>query len=617
MSYKAKHINQDKDVELLCQCKWIIDKTVHFHEFTICDLAEISAPEGKMVTMLVNGTVVDMKPGKYSGNIDLIVSDEYVAKPASLMKFNRLQAVLASAICVENDKIIPEKSVLEAVHDGTVTNEAADGVYIAAAGHFNGIIVNNGKYAIRNSQMDMEGFGFNDYIGADCAVTVHGNSDVEISNCEFNMSGVTRCAVHAGGNSTVAINNCKIINMSPASDWLGSFTWQLPFRGTNRLCQTADNAHVTYNNCHLKTNGWGIVSVDGVDKDIKVDFNDCYMEATGPQTYAYGSFCIGPCTLNFNHTVLKANGFPIICMCDEGEGFVNVSNGTEIIGRRFGLVSISDGGTIAMLKDSKMDTKLANFLFRGSHTSVTVDNCQITSESKQFINMIDDVNTDQRAQNHIIPVGVQDIYVEEHDLAAYDEKEDIYMHLIHTDIVGDAMNATTNIRAYKQSRIGNGIGKFHDTMTGLFTPESIMENILAELPEGAEPPEPPDFGDPDANKGPKNLVLKLTGASVTGIISSATSHYREGLTEITPDNCHEINDVTMEATPTVNNGVILELDGESRWIVTGTSYITKLTIAADAVIEAVDGSELRMTVDGVITPITAGEYVGKIVIEKI
>ena len=59
------------------------------------------------------------------------------------------------------------------------------------------------------------------------------------------------------------------------------------------------------------------------------------------------------------------------------------------------------------------------------------------------------------------------------------------------------------------------------------------------------------------------------------------------------------------------------LDGASRWFVTGTSYITKLTLAEGAVIAAADGGRVRMTVDSVEVPIAAGVYTGKIVIEKI
>lgn len=615
MPYKAKHICESKDVELLYQCKWIIDETVRFRELTICENAEIFAPEGKIVTMIVNGIVLDMKPGKYMGEVVLYVSEEFEAPFSGLMRYNQITPVMNPAICVEDGKLVPEKSVSPAVHYGAVTDSETDGVYIAASGSFNGVIVKDSKYAVKNSQMDLEGFGCNDYIGSDSAVAVHGKSDVTIENCEFNMAGVTRCAVHVGGDSRVVVKDCTIENVSPPSDWLGSFCWQLPYRGTNRLCQTADNAHVTYDNCHLKTNGWGIVSVDGVDKNLVVDFKDCKLEGTGPRAFAYGSFCIGPCTLNFDHTEVKTHGFPIICMCDEGEGFVNVTNGSKIIGRCFGFVSIADGGSKVLLKDSVMDTKMANFVFRGSHTDLVLENMQVSAANGRFIQLMDNIDTAMDADVYFIPVGVEDVYDPSHDLFAYDPMEDIRMVVRDTDVVGDAYNSTTNIRAYRNSHHA-GMGKFHDTLVGILDFEKIFAEAAppADAPKGEEASAMPD---PDANQGPKNLVLTLEKASLTGRISSAKQFYREGLTTLGPENCHEVNNVRQEAAPTVNNGVLLTLDGASKWNVTGTSYITKLTLAEGAVIAAADGGAVRMTVDGVETPVAPGEYTGRIVIEKL
>ena len=57
----------------------------------------------------------------------------------------------------------------------------------------------------------------------------------------------------------------------------------------------------------------------------------------------------------------------------------------------------------------------------------------------------------------------------------------------------------------------------------------------------------------------KNLVLTLK-TSLSGIISSATQKYRDGLTLIDESNRLEISDITQSAAPTVNNGVIVTLD---------------------------------------------------------
>jgi hypothetical protein len=64
----------------------------------------------------------------------------------------------------------------------------------------------------------------------------------------------------------------------------------------------------------------------------------------------------------------------------------------------------------------------------------------------------------------------------------------------------------------------------------------------------------------------------------------------------------------------VNNGVIVSFDKDSVWTVAGTSYLTSLTIAKGAGINAPKGYSVTMTLDGVKTVIKAGTYNGKIVL---
>ena len=113
---------------------------------------------------------------------------------------------------------------------------------------------------------------------------------------------------------------------------------------------------------------------------------------------------------------------------------------------------------------------------------------------------------------------------------------------------------------------------------------------------------------------PKNLGLTLVDTQITGVISSATQAYRQGLTLIDQSNRREMSNITQTAAPTVNNGVVLSLDATSRWIVTGTSYITALTLAQGALVEAPAGKTLRVTVDGKETELVPGTYTGKIVL---
>lgn len=61
--------------------------------------------------------------------------------------------------------------------------------------------------------------------------------------------------------------------------------------------------------------------------------------------------------------------------------------------------------------------------------------------------------------------------------------------------------------------------------------------------------------------------------------------------------------------------MIVQLNSGSAWTVTGTSYLTKLTVASDAAVKAPRGKSVTMTVDGTATEIAAGgSYSGAIVL---
>ena len=92
------------------------------------------------------------------------------------------------------------------------------------------------------------------------------------------------------------------------------------------------------------------------------------------------------------------------------------------------------------------------------------------------------------------------------------------------------------------------------------------------------------------------------------------SSSRHAKSSIGAEDYKLLGEVTNTPGAAVNNGVILSLDGGSTWTVTGTSYLTCLTIENGAVVKAPKGSSVTMTVDGVSRPIKSGMYKGNIVL---
>ena len=69
--------------------------------------------------------------------------------------------------------------------------------------------------------------------------------------------------------------------------------------------------------------------------------------------------------------------------------------------------------------------------------------------------------------------------------------------------------------------------------------------------------------------------------------------------------------MTQTPAPTVNNGVLVSLDENSVWTVSG-DHITSLTLAQGATVKAPEGKQLEVTVDGKAAQLTAGTITGKI-----
>ena len=63
------------------------------------------------------------------------------------------------------------------------------------------------------------------------------------------------------------------------------------------------------------------------------------------------------------------------------------------------------------------------------------------------------------------------------------------------------------------------------------------------------------------------------------------------------------------------NALRVSLDAGSKWVVNKSSYLTALTIAAGASVQAAKGLSISMSVNGVVTAINAGTYGGKIVLQ--
>lgn len=594
---------------------WLVEETTHLYDLTIAEGAALKAPEGKFIAMTVDGIGCDPKPGRYHGDIILTVAETYHMAPHALMRLNNISREFTDAVVIESGKVIAEKGVPALIQEGTVTGEKAEGVYISStAESFNGILVTGDQpYLVKDCKMELDGFGANDFMGVGSAVAAIDTADVTIDGCDFTVNGVTRCAVHVGGDSHVTVKNSRIQNTSPDSDWLGDFSWACGFLGTNRLCQLCDNGTVVYDNCDLISNGWGILSIDGTDKYNDMLVKNSRLTLSGPRSHGYGAFCIGGNHVRFEGCDVNVTGYPLMLrgMMDKGRAEIVDS---KIRGRRFGLLAMGDTHSVLTLAGSDFETDKSTMVFKGSATTVNITETAMRPGNGVILQLMDNDESGMTGQDFKIPVGEADKAIEGRDLTTAGEN-DINMTLTACRLTGDFFNSTTNIQANKRSTQG-GFGKFHDTLigTGQGHNEPTKDGKIADGPDAPKPDEDkPKMVMKDLDT-PKNLGLTLVDTTITGIISSATQHYREGLTLIDESNRREMSNITQKAAPTVNNGVIVSLDRTSRWTVTGTSYITALELAPGAVVDAPEGKTLKVTLDGKAIDLAPGRFAGKLVL---
>jgi len=565
---------------------WAVDKTTRLSGLTIAEGAVIKAPEGKSLTMTVDGIGTAIKPGAYNGDILITVTDSLFAPSSGLMRGDKQQEFRA-AILIEDGRYVPEKSVAEIVQGGKVTDKAATGITLMGTeDNFNGIVVTgDSEYTIEGLKIDFEGNGDNDFIGYGAGIACYGNSKVTVNNSEIKFKSVTRCTLHCGGNSVTTLNNCRLINESPDKEGFVPM-WALGLYGTNRVTQLCDNASVYYNNYHIQGNGWGVLSIDG-GKRVRMYLKDSTIELTGPRARGYGAFSIGDALISYDNCKVNVQGYPLLLGGHNDKSDGEITNGTVINSTLYGVMMFRlKGGELKVNKGSTINSVSSTFVVKGCNPYLNIENAVLNPGNGVVLQLMDNDDPGMGPARFIVPIGA-DTPIPGRDLTVADPNKDVFMTVSNMEIKGDFYNSTTNLRA-------NSIES---------TSMSGMPAMSSGSGEGAA----------DDLQGVKNLDLKFAGAKVNGVISAAKAAYGDGVVIIDVGNRQELSAVTQTAHEPVNNGVIVSFDKSSVWTVAGTSYLTSLTIAEGAVIKAPGGKTLTMTVNGVKTPIKAGTYKGKIV----
>jgi hypothetical protein len=418
----------------------------------------------------------------------------------------------------------------------------------------------------------------------------------------------------------------------------------LGLNGNNRATNLLGKyTNATYINTSISDESWGIISADGDDESQeKVDSSrgegrliavNSKLTHTGEGGYGnyftasyYGSelnvgdyATIGGATFAASdpETIARLNADYKWGLTPE-ELKALPRKATHVKSGRFGVMVQRD---TKIMDDTVFNTEKAIFLVKGAGANISVDGskgARLNSRNGIILQILE--NDD--------PMGIAAIYHEPDDpVKAKDfdvtvaNKSDVIATFTNISLQGDFYNGFPG---------GKSVGSVAPEAGGPGSPGGVPlggdQASVSGPGGGGSAPAGGDQapgggpggggggGGPMGNAAGKNLVLKLQKANITGIITASRARHAKSI--ITSEDYKMLGEVTNRPGSAVNNGVILSMDN-STWTVTGTSYLTSLTISEGSVVKAPEGSKVTMTVDGVPTAINAGSYKGSIVITVI
>jgi len=593
---------------------WEVTETTSLKTLTIADGASIKAPEGKSLTMTVEGVETGIIPGAYKGRI-ILTPTENIAKD----NYN-----FRTAVYIENGKYIAGKSVAAAVAAGTVTDTSATGVKITSAGEkFNGIMVTGdakSSYSINNPVISLTGNGANDFVGYGAAIMTDGKAEVTIDNARIINTGAVRTAVFVGGDSITKVNNSYIevhdgtlpadYEFSVQPGKMMAVPWMLGITGNLRATNLAGNGTVYYENTHIKAQGWGCLSSDNVGTSPRLYATNCVIETIDS---GYGAFSLGTNIATFSKCTFNVKDYGMISQ--EGDGVF--TDGTMVNSDRYGVMFFGTGN-LTIDKKSVFNTKKTSIQVKGCGSNIVVDDATLNPGNGIILQTMANDDPYMSGRGGGPPVG-------------------------GAPGAGGAGGGPPADGGMPGGAGGPG-GAPAGGAPGGGSPGGA--------PGGGAPP--PGGGTPGGNVGgpggagggaaSSNDVkatfsnITLTGdiinantasgalavifknANITGAISTATVEHALGPNgeEVTmehPELYNLIGDVKNTFCATKDKyGLEVSLEEGSTWVVDETSYLTGLTAAEGATIKAPEGYSVTMTVNGAAKAIKAGTYKGKIVL---
>ena len=147
----------------------VITETTVLSCLTISDGVTLMPPEGKLLTLTVDGIHRDLLPGTYRGSVVLSVTDPVCLDYENHGNIETFR--MNAAVAVRDGKYVAGSSVEAAQISGKVGDGAADGLVLRSEGdYFGGVYVDGGHFELRNTDIVMNGHGGSDAVGYGASV---------------------------------------------------------------------------------------------------------------------------------------------------------------------------------------------------------------------------------------------------------------------------------------------------------------------------------------------------------------------------------------------------------------------------------------------------------------
>ena len=612
----------------------LVNESISLEKLIVGPNGRLSAPEGKLLTVVVGGVEIDPVPGEYTGDIRLVITD-YIDAPIEGMhaRPGDPPEPYRAALLLEKDGP-SENSVSAAYAGGTIEGSTVSGGTIASTGEcFNSMIVSGGKYEIRDLTIKNCGHSTDDGKGLGAGILAGGDSETLLENVTISNRGIRNDAIVTGGTAKMTIRNSTLTCVGGTPEQIQAVHKIRPGKacmtyvsggwGTTRAVNVQNDSSVYLENCTVRSDSWGVLSTDGISSKkewgpvkTRIYARDCDVELNG--RHGYGSYAIGDCTNIFDHTRMAAPdvAYKVANELAGGE-FIN---GSEIIGGRFGVMWQSNQGGRLIVKDSVIRSGRSTFIARSCFPNIYCENATLEPGNRCVLQMFDSDDPG---------FGKSEVEVDT-EVAVKDPGHDVTKPQYHpVSIWGfEQPEWCTDLQAtFKNMTI---IGDFYNGITNAKKPMMMppMPKPDGGKPAGGSPAGGPPAGGPGGDKPaggppagmpgmnqknyPINLVLTLDNVKLEGVISASRAQH--AVKTISGSNRKEIYQVYDTPRPVVNNGVIVTLKNGTEWTVIGHNYLSALHIDETSVIKTPDGCDVEMTVDGVEIPCVPGDYTGDIFI---